>query len=104
LYQLDSGRWKRNFPTGAPIHRSPKHVAFGEDFKTVVGGSDHGAVYVFDRKKGVQIQVLQHLDKGMVQTVTVREPAEGKYGADRLSDPQLEGKEHNRVRVVHHLG
>jgi hypothetical protein len=69
----------------------------------VVGGSDHGAVYVFDRKRGVQLQVLQHLDKGMIQTVTVCEPPEGKYGADCLADPQFEGEEHNRVSIVHQL-
>jgi hypothetical protein len=71
LYQLDSGRWKRNFPTGAPTVKVPKQVTFGEDFRAVVGGSDHGAVYVFDRKKGVQLHVLWHAEKGLVQTVTV---------------------------------
>jgi hypothetical protein len=44
---------------------------FSEDFKTVVGGSNHGAVYVFDRKWGVRLHVLHHADSGMVQTVTV---------------------------------
>ena len=30
----------------------PKQVAFGEKGDVVVGGSDHGLVYVFDWKTG----------------------------------------------------
>jgi hypothetical protein len=38
----------------------------------VVGGSDHGTVYVFDRKTASIVQLLQHSDCNMVQTITVR--------------------------------
>ena len=37
--------------------------------------SDHGAVYVFDRKTGKPLEVLHHADKGLVQTITVCECA-----------------------------
>jgi hypothetical protein len=36
-----------------------------------VGGSDHGLVYVFDRKTGNVLDVLRHADQGLVQTITV---------------------------------
>lgn len=71
LYHLDNGAYIRTFPTGNPSRHLPKQVAFGEDSKVIVGGSDHGAVYVFDRKSGKPLQVLHHEDGGLVQTITV---------------------------------
>jgi outer membrane protein assembly factor BamB len=75
LYQLDTATHIRTFPTGNPSRHLPKQVAFGEDSKVVVAGSDHGAVYVFDRKTGKPLEVLHHADKGLVQTITVCECA-----------------------------
>jgi hypothetical protein len=71
-HQLDSGAWRRTFTTKSPTRKLPKQVAFGELCSVVVGGSDHGAVYVFDRKTAATVQVLQHCDCNMVQTVAVR--------------------------------
>lgn len=71
LYQLENAIWKRDFPTGTPSRKLPKQVAFGEDSKVVVGGSDHGVVYVFDKKTASPLQILRHGDQGMVQTLTV---------------------------------
>ena len=45
---------------------------FGEGAKIVVGGSDQGAVYVFEWKTGVLKQTLQHQKEGLVQTIVVR--------------------------------
>jgi hypothetical protein len=73
IYQLDNGTWKRNFTIGHSSRKMPKQVVFGEGSKVVVGGSDHGVVYVFDRKTTSSIQVLRHSDRGMVQAVTVSE-------------------------------
>jgi hypothetical protein len=70
LHRLDTGHWKRSFPTGKPTRKLPKQVAFGERSKVVVGGSDHGAVYVFDRKTAFPLHVLRHGD-ALVQTLTV---------------------------------
>lgn len=44
---------------------------FGEDGKVVVGGSDHGVVYVFDRRTGSQLDILHHANAGLVQTIVV---------------------------------
>ncbi|KAG2358556.1 hypothetical protein BDR07DRAFT_1379317 [Suillus spraguei] len=48
----------------------PKQVAFGEEGKVVVGGSDHGLVYIFDRKTGETLETLHHADTGLVQTIS----------------------------------
>jgi hypothetical protein len=71
LHQLDNGTYVRTFFTGTAQKTYPKQVVFGEEAKVVVGGSDHGAIYVFDRRTGEQLQVLRHAEKGMVQTITV---------------------------------
>src|ERR1700730_14375156 len=70
-HQLDSGTWRRTFATKSPTRKLPKQVAFGELCGVVGGGSDHGAVYVFDRKTAATVQILQHSDSTMVQTITV---------------------------------
>lgn len=72
LHQLDNATYIRTFPTGNPIKVLPKQVAFGEDSRVIIGGSDHGAVYVFDRKTGKPLQVLHHAGNGLVQTIAVR--------------------------------
>jgi hypothetical protein len=46
-------------------------VKFGEKGQVVVGGSDHGIVYVFDRMTGNKLAELKAAEQGMVQTVTV---------------------------------
>ena len=50
----------------------PKQVAFGEDCQIIVGGSDHGAVYVFDRRMGQRLDILRHAETGLVQTIAAR--------------------------------
>jgi hypothetical protein len=37
----------------------------------IVGGSDHGIVYLFDRDSGAAIDTLRQTDRGLVQTVAV---------------------------------
>ncbi|KAG0699826.1 WD40-repeat-containing domain protein [Suillus ampliporus] len=72
LYRLEGdGEPVRTFATGLPSVSVPKQVAFGEDGKVVVGGSDHGLVYIFDRKTGETLQTLHHADTGLVQTISV---------------------------------
>lgn len=73
LHQTDDGAFVRTFSTGVATRRVPKQVAFTEDSQVVVGGSDHGSVYVFDRKSGTRLDVLQHSSSGLVQTIAVRE-------------------------------
>ncbi|TDL19963.1 WD40 repeat-like protein [Rickenella mellea] len=70
LHHLDNGVWKRNYPTGKPERTRPKQVVFGEDGRIVVGGSDHGTVYVFDSQTASPLYILEHRGR-MVQTLTV---------------------------------
>ncbi|KAG2096022.1 WD40-repeat-containing domain protein [Suillus cothurnatus] len=72
LYRLEGeGESVRTFTTAVPSMSVPKQVVFGEEGKVVIGGSDNGLVYVFDRKTGQIIQTLCHADVGLVQTITV---------------------------------
>lgn len=61
----------RTFETRPPMIVRAKQVAFGEEGAIVVGGSDHGRVYVFETSSGNVLQALQHSKASMVQTVTV---------------------------------
>ncbi|KAF8580525.1 hypothetical protein K439DRAFT_1356777, partial [Ramaria rubella] len=73
IHQLDNGAHIHTLPTGIPKKRVPKQVTFGEDSQIIVGGSDHGIVYLFGRESGRLITTLNHsADKGLVQTVVVR--------------------------------
>jgi hypothetical protein len=71
LHRLDNGHWRLNYTTGKPSRKLPKQIAFGEDSNVVVGGSDHGSVYVFDKRTGSPLHVLRHQERGLVQTITV---------------------------------
>lgn len=51
--------------------RLPKEAAFSGNGTTVVGGSNHGLLYVWDRSNGALLQQMKHPDGGLVQTVTV---------------------------------
>jgi hypothetical protein len=71
LYQLDGVTQVREYVTGAPWKTHPKQVGFAEGQHVVVGGSDHGKVYIFGRKTGEVLQRL-HLGKDeLVQTIAV---------------------------------
>lgn len=37
----------------------------------MVGGSDHGIVYVFDRRSGENLDEIPHANGGIVQTISV---------------------------------
>lgn len=75
LYPLDNATPIRNFVTDPPLVPLPKQVAFGEDSRLVVGGSDNGSVYLFERRSGQLLTKLLHADDGLVQTIAVRECA-----------------------------
>lgn len=55
--------------------RYPKQVSFGEEGTILVGGSDHGAGYVFDTATGCPLDLLRHSERGLVQTITVSRPS-----------------------------
>lgn len=70
---MDIGMHLRTFPTGPPTCFLPRQVVFAERGKAIVAGSDHRAVYVFDRTTGAPLDVLRHVAKGLLQTVAVSE-------------------------------
>lgn len=72
MHHLLSGALIREFPYSKPTKRWPKQVAYGENDSILVGGSDHGLVYVYDKQIGYPLDLLRHADKGWVQTITVR--------------------------------
>jgi hypothetical protein len=70
LHQLEDGACLRTYNTN-PVKTFPKQVVFGEQATLVVRGSDTGRIHIFDKNEGSIKQVLQHADRGRVQTVTV---------------------------------
>lgn len=71
LVSTATGKRIRTFPTGAGSSLG-RQVAFTECGEAVVGGSDHGIVYIFDRKNGDVIDHLPHGDSAhMAQTIAV---------------------------------
>ncbi|KAI6028915.1 hypothetical protein F5J12DRAFT_780425 [Pisolithus orientalis] len=51
MYHLDGAQSIRTFLTDLPPSLAiPKQVGFGEEARVVIGGSDSGCVYIFDRK------------------------------------------------------
>ena len=71
LYRLDRPDPIRTYITEPPTVLVPKQVGFGEDTKIVVGGSDNGTVYIFDRKSGELLETLRHASSGLIQSITV---------------------------------
>lgn len=71
LYKLDRGEFIRTFVTKDPWKTYPKGVCFASDLRIVIAGSDHGLVYIFERKSGRCLDTLKHTNEGGVQTITV---------------------------------
>jgi hypothetical protein len=72
IYNLDTAEYMATFripKTSADVF--PNTVAFADQSRAVVGGSDHGFVYVFDRKTGRVICRLKYAGKGGVETLAV---------------------------------
>ncbi|KAG2062942.1 hypothetical protein BDR04DRAFT_1123597 [Suillus decipiens] len=70
LHQLDDGACIWTYNTD-PVKTFPKQVIFGEKTTLVVGGSDTGIIYVFNKNEETLKQELQHADKAQVQTVAI---------------------------------
>jgi hypothetical protein len=71
IYKVDSGNFVRTLVTRDPIKTYPKGVAFANHGQAIVGGSDHGLVYIFERKSGQIITTLKHGKDEGVQTIGV---------------------------------
>lgn len=68
---MDSGTLVRTLETGRAKKTFPKGVAFANNSRAVVGGSDHGLVYIFERKTGKVLDKLRHSKNGGVETISV---------------------------------
>lgn len=71
IYKLDSGSYVKTLSTKDPLKTYPKGVTFAAHSYAVVGGSDHGIVYIFERKTGKIIKTLKHAKKGGAETIAV---------------------------------
>lgn len=72
LYNLEEGTFIRRLETGiVPKNQRPKQVAFGENGQIVVGGSDHGKVYVYEKDTGDCQGALVAYGGDAVHTITV---------------------------------
>ncbi|KAG2746126.1 hypothetical protein P692DRAFT_201807355 [Suillus brevipes Sb2] len=72
LYHLEGkGEPLQTFVTALPSVSVPKQVVFGEEGKVVVGGSDNGLAYIFNRKTGQVLGTLHHADAGLVQMIAI---------------------------------
>jgi hypothetical protein len=70
LYRLDSGARIRTYPVAAKKTPRPRQVTFAEDCSVILSGSDHGIVYIFDRRSGHTVDMLKAGDN-RVQAMTV---------------------------------
>jgi hypothetical protein len=71
IYKVDSGNFVRTLSTGDPLKTYPKGVAFVDNSHAIVGGSDHGRVYIFECKTGKVLHKLKHSKQGGAETIAV---------------------------------
>lgn len=71
LYRLDTGGFIRTLVVKEAERTHPKGVHFAEAGRLVIGGSDHGRVYIFDRKTAKILKTLKHAGKGGAETLAV---------------------------------
>lgn len=71
IYALDTGSFIRTLEVGLLTKTYGKGVVFANRSQAVIAGSDHGQVYIFDRKAGTVLMKLKRSKSGGVETVTV---------------------------------
>ncbi|KIP01227.1 hypothetical protein PHLGIDRAFT_123544 [Phlebiopsis gigantea 11061_1 CR5-6] len=101
LHRMDTLECTRTFPTGTPVKHRSKQVEFGEGGEVVVGGSDHGVAYVFDRATGVQLDVLRHAQKGMLQAIAT---SYSDFGLSTVATATTNCGNNNSICVWTHKG
>lgn len=72
IYEIDTGDFVRALEVGKPFKTFGKGVAFANGNNAVIGGSDHGMVYIFDRESGTILKKIRHSKTGGVETIAVR--------------------------------
>ena len=69
LYRLGSKARVRSYKIPTKRSARPRQVAFAEECSRIVAGSDHGKVYVFDRRSGEVAEELSADSSIWIQTV-----------------------------------
>jgi hypothetical protein len=73
IYNIDTAEYIMTFLTkNTSAKVFPKAVAFANGSRAVVGGSDHGILYIFDRQTSHVIHSLEYAKEGGVETLAVR--------------------------------
>lgn len=70
-YKLDCGTFIQDYRCQNAMRTHPKGVALARKSTLVVGGSDHGKVYIFERKTGGLLKTLNHNQTGGAETIAV---------------------------------
>lgn len=70
LHRFDTGTCLRTFDT-KPTKAYPKQVAFAAGAEEIIGGSENGLVYMFNKESGKSLGNLRHAKSGRTQTLTV---------------------------------
>lgn len=71
LYKLSGPERVKTFPVPCEILRS-RNVSFHDGGSSILSGSDHGKVYIFDRRTGDIHDIIDMGIHDWVQSVTVR--------------------------------
>lgn len=71
LYKLSGPERVKTFPVPCGVLRS-RNISFHDGGSSVLSGSDHGKVYIFDRRTGNIHDIIDMGIHDWVQSVTVR--------------------------------
>ena len=71
LYRMQPPARVRTYPVPVTKTKRARNVSFTEDSTLIVIGSDHGVIYVFDKRTGDTVDTLQVGSPSFVQTLTV---------------------------------
>ncbi|KAF9552662.1 hypothetical protein CPC08DRAFT_768124 [Agrocybe pediades] len=75
LYRYSSWDRVRTYSVAIEKSMRPRQISFVEDCKFILSGSDHGSVYLFDRRSGNMVDELKN-GTGRVQALTAMEHLE----------------------------
>ncbi|RDB18853.1 hypothetical protein Hypma_014539 [Hypsizygus marmoreus] len=92
LYRLDSGARIRTYPVAVKKSSKPRQVTFAEDCSVILCGSDHGTVYVFDRRSGDVVDKLK-IGNDRIQATTAVEMNETKFVLAAISQGNTEASD-----------
>jgi WD40 repeat protein len=83
LYRLEDHTRVKTFPVAVTKQKRLRQVDFLEECKFIVSGSDHGIVYVFDRRSGEIVDELRVDPREWVQTIAVSDSFKNACLAER---------------------